>query len=220
MTSRLTTFDVYSHEFNDVRQIDLVEDLEKKHLEFVRREWAPRLMDSRARAIIAYKSLPSTKQDDEAWQEKQSKFGAPDSHWDWDEKNQSMLGSVHRMFALIDQEVVEALMRIDLSKASRVQPNPLAPIVYVDYLAVAPWNRIAIQSQPRFKGFGTLLLGVAVSISIEEGMTGRCGLHSLKQSEGFYKHVGMEDLGIDTACGMRYFEFSPEAATKFLEAEK
>lgn len=217
MTSLLATYDVHCAEFNEVRQIDLVEGIEDKHLDFVKQEWTPRLADCRARAIIAYRALPAKKQDDQAWQEKQGRFGAPDSHWDWSKKNQSMLGSVHRMFALLDGEAVEALMRIDLSKPSRIQTTPFTPVVYVDYLAVAPWNRIPIQPQPRFKGFGKLLLGAAVSISIEEGMKGRCSLHSLQQSEGFYSRAGMEDLGVDAAYGLRYFEFTPDAASKFLE---
>ena len=219
MTSRLATFDVHSPEFNEVRRIDLVEGLEKKHLEFVEREWTPRLEDAWARAAIAFRALPAKKQNEQSWQEKQGKFGAPDSHWDWNEKNQSMLGSVHRIFALLDDEVVEALMRVDLSKPSRIQPAPYTPVVYVDYLAVAPWNRSTIQPQPRFRGFGKLLLGAAVSISVEEGMDGRCGLHSLMQSEGFYRRVGMEDLGVDPAADrLRYFEFSPDTARKFLES--
>lgn len=218
MISRLATFGVHSPEFNELRQIDLVEGLEGKHLDFVDQEWIPRLKQCRARAVIAYSALPPKKQNDQAWQETQGRFGAPDSHWDWREKNLSMLGSVHRLFALLNGEAVEALMRVDLSKPSWIQPSPYTPIVYVDYLAVAPWNRLPIQPQPRFKGLGKVLLGAAVSISAEDGMDGRCGLHSLIQSEGFYKQVGMKDMGIDAAAhGLRYFEFAPEAARKFLE---
>ena len=218
MTSHLATYEVYSHDFDEVRRIDLVEDLEDKHLESVKREWSPRLDVCRARTVLAFCALPTKKQNEQAWREKEGRFGAPDSHWDWNYKKQSMLGSVHRIFALLDGESVEALMRIDLSKPSRIQPTPYTPIVYVDYLAVAPWNRPPIQSPPRFKGFGSILLGTAVSISVEEGMDGRCGLHPLTQSEGFYLRVGMEDLGFDPTCKLNYFEFSPDAARKFLEA--
>lgn len=217
MTACLATFNVHCYDFNEVRHIDLVDGLENKHLEFVKQEWTPQLADCRARAVVAYRALPTKKQNERAWQEKQRTFGAPDSHWDWDEKRQSMLGAGHRMFALLDGECVEALMRIDLSKPSQLDPTLYTPIVYIDYLAVAPWNRPAIQSPPRFKGLGKLLLGAAVSISIEEGLDGRCGLHSLMQAEGFYVKAGMKDLGIDKECGLRYFEFSPDTARKFME---
>ena len=217
MTSRLATFDIHSPEFDEIRRIDLVEGLEDEHLKFVTREWTPRLNDCRARAVIAFRALPAQKQSEKSWQEKQGRFGAPDSHWDWNEKRESMLGSVHRMFGLVDGESVEALMRVDLSKPSRIQPTPYTPVVYVDYLAVAPWNRTPVQVKRRFNGLGKVLLGAAVSISIEEGMDGRCGLHSLQQSEGFYLRAGMEDLGVDAGCKLKYFEFSPHAARKFLE---
>jgi hypothetical protein len=217
LSSLLGSFEVQCHEFNEVRRIDFIEGLEDTHLEFVQQQWVPRLLDARSRAVIAYHQLPASKQGDAAWQEKQGRYGAPDSHWDWHEKNQSMLGTVHRMFALLDSASVEAMMRLDLSKPSRIQPTPHTPVVYVDYLAVAPWNRSQIQSPCRFTGLGKLMLGAAVSLSLEEGMGGRCGLHSLKQSEGFYRRAGMNDLGIDPNGDLRYFEFSPDAAEKFLE---
>ncbi len=217
MTSCFETFTVHNHETNEVCQIDFVDGLSDNHLEFVTKEWTPILRDRWERASLTYHALPSKKQSERTWQEKQRKFGAPDSHWNWYEKNQSMQGSVHRIFALLNCEVVEALMRVDLSTPSQIQHATRTPIVYVEYLAVAPWNRPAIQSRPRFKGFGTLLLGAAVSLSFEEGMDGRCGLHSLTQSEGFYIHAGMENLGVDKTCGLKYFEFSPDAARKFLE---
>lgn len=217
MNSPLAIFEVYSHEFNQVRQICVVDEIEDRHLNFVEKEWVPRLTDSRARAVIAYRALPAEKQHERSWQEKQGRFGAPDAHWNWGRKNQSMMSSIHRMFALLDGEAVEALMRVDLSKPSRLRPSPRTPIMYIDYLAVAPWNRSAIQSPRRFRGLGKLLLGAAVSISVEEGMDGRCGLHSLPQSEGFYSQAGMQDFGVDAESGLSYFEFSPDMARKFLE---
>jgi len=216
LTALLGTFDIFNQESKEIRTIDIVEDPEDRNLEFVKQEWTPRLVDCRGRAVIAFKSLPTTQQTEQEWQEKQAKFGAPDAHWDWNRKSSSMLGSAHRIFALLDSNSVEGLMRIDLSKQSRFQHSSYTPIVYIDYLAVAPWNRKVIQSPPRFRGFGTVLLGVAVSISIEEGMGGKCGLHALRQAEGFYLQAGMNDLGIDSDCGLRYFEFNLDAAKAFL----
>jgi hypothetical protein len=84
-------------------------------------------------------------------------------------------------------------------------------------LAVAPWNRRQISLSPRFRGLGKVLMNIAVTISTEEGMQGRCGLHSLLQAEGFYKQIGMQDLGLDDAEKLKYFEFSPDGAKRFLE---
>jgi hypothetical protein len=49
-------------------------------------------------------------------------------------------------------------------------------------------------------------------------MNGRCGLHSLVQSERFYASLGMQNLGLDGVERLTYFEFSPAAAEKFLES--
>jgi hypothetical protein len=191
-----------------------MEDPDDQHIDFVRREWLPVLREQRSKAVLTFRTLPASKRDERAWQEIQGQFGAPDSHWDWKKKREAMLGSVNRMFALVDGQSVEGLMRLDLSRFSSIAVG--APVVYVEFLAVAPWNRSVIQ-KPRFRGIGTLLLGVAVSVSLEEEMEGRCGLHSLLQSEGFYRRVGMKDLGIVDSSGLRYFEFEPDAAKNFLK---
>jgi hypothetical protein len=50
------------------------------------------------------------------------------------------------------------------------------------------------------------------------GFEGRCGLHSLSHAEGFYRGIGMSDLGIDSDySSLRYFELSEAAARKFKE---
>lgn len=217
MSGVLETFDVVRHDNGDSRRLDLVDGVTPQHLECVEREWKPLLEAARDRATLAFGSLPGKKRREDAWQEKQRIYGAPDSHWDWAEKSQQM-GSMHRMLALADGDIVEAIMRLDVSKPSRLVTTSYTQIVYVEYLAVGPWNRPPIQSPPRFKGLGKLMLGVAVAVSSSEGMNGRCGLHSLIQSEGFYRRAGMQDLGIDPAEDMTYFEFSPDGAKKFLES--
>jgi len=218
LTSHLLTFDVHCHEFNETRELVLVSDPSDKHLEYVKNEWTPILEAFKDRAFLAYRALPPQDQSQSSFQDKLGLFGAPDAHWDWTYKRNNMSGLSHRMYAVLDGESVEALMRVDLSKQSRLDKTPLTPIVYVDYLAIAPWNRRPIQQPPRFNGLGTVLLGTAVSLSNNEGMDGRCGLHSLIQAEGFYKGAGMTDLGADPAAdGLKYFEFSPQAAELFLK---
>jgi hypothetical protein len=93
-----------------------------------------------------------------------------------------------------------------------------SPIVYVDFVAVGPWNRREIQNPQRFRHLGSVLLGAAVARSFSLGLDGRCGLHSLPQSEGFYRRIGMTDLGIDAGYGsLRYFEFTDQSARKFID---
>ena len=108
-------------------------------------------------------------------------------------------------------------MVMNLSWPSRLAKVSPVSAAYVEYVATAPSNRRPITTTPRYVGLGKVLMNVAVTVSMEEGMEGRCGLHSLAQAEGFYKRIGMQDLGLDDAEQLKYFEFSPDAAKKFLE---
>lgn len=70
-------------------------------------------------------------------------------------------------------------------------------LVYVEYLASAPWNRKEIQRPPRYQGVGTNLLRYARVRSVELGYSGRVGLHSLPGSVKFYENQLMENFGPD-----------------------
>lgn len=217
MSSSVAVFKVYNHEINAPCELELIENPEDEHIEYVEKKWSPILQECRAQAILSYKALPIEKKGIEAWQQIQSQYVVQDAHWNWAKKRDSILEASQRMYALVAGESVEALMCLDLSAYSMIRKESATNIVYVDYLAVAPWNRAAIQQRPRFKGLGTIMLGVAVSISLEEEMEGRCGLHSLSQAVGFYTQVGMKNTGLVDEHNLIYFEFEPEAARKFLK---
>ena len=92
--------------------------------------------------------------------------------------------------------------------------------MYVDYLEVAPWNRTILADRPaRYAGCGSAMLAAAVVASREEEFRGRIGLHSLPQSEDFYRRiVGMTSLGSDASKGgLTYFEMDPTAADRFFD---
>ncbi len=61
-------------------------------------------------------------------------------------------------------------------KSARVQAQFGKPIVYVEFLATAPWNRPEIQKPPRFRGIGTVMVAAAVEVSWELGYRGLMGL--------------------------------------------
>jgi len=70
-----------------------------------------------------------------------------------------------------------------------------------------------------------MLIMTAIQLSLDEGFRGRIGLHSLPQSEDFYrKIVRMNDLGADTSypgsIPLRYFEFTSAEAQAFIQGGK
>ena len=99
------------------------------------------------------------------------------------------------------------------------------PLLYIDYLEVAPWNwRIPeIGRDGQFRGVGSALFWNAVQQSREEGFHGRVGLHALPQAEPFYQDgCHMTPLGRDAAKqDLLYFELSrQEAEVLFREGEE
>lgn len=82
------------------------------------------------------------------------------------------------------------------------------PLVSVEYLVSAPWNRRVIEDPPYFIGIGRTLLLFARQRSVELGYGGRIGLHSISDSEAFYHRQGMPDYGADSdKDGLVYFEY-------------
>ncbi|MBA1159213.1 GNAT family N-acetyltransferase [Microvirga mediterraneensis] len=143
-------------------------------------------------------------------------------HWNWAQKTAQVQGLLaFRGFSVVAQGETQGLAQIDLTKSCRGPSQAGKPLVYIDYLEVAPWNRPELGSMPRLRGVGTALVTAAVALSEDEGFKGRIGLHSLPQAEDFYRRrCGMTDLGADQAYqNLTYFEMTAEQARAFLEEE-
>lgn len=152
------------------------------------------------------------------------------SHWEWDKKAahfQKLLA--YRMFAVVCNGDTQGLMAVATDPrhvtclADDKRRTGLG-LAYVDYLESAPWNRPEHVTQPRFRGVGSILIATAIQLSEDEGFKGRIGLHSLPQSEDFYRtNIGMADLGPDNSYAnfpLRYFEMTEIAARAFIQGGK
>jgi len=95
------------------------------------------------------------------------------------------------------------------------------PLVYIDFLEVAPWNWTipGIGQMRRYGYIGPHLFERAVQQSFDDGFEGRVGLHALPQSEPFYAGVcRMAALGADEEHeNLTYFELSRDNALRILE---
>ncbi|AWB50934.1 hypothetical protein HYN69_20380 (plasmid) [Gemmobacter aquarius] len=147
-----------------------------------------------------------------------------DAHWEWADKALRALQNPlnYELFSVEkDDKTQGMLMAIKGGSKcfSRHHEHPRAPIIYVDFLATAPWNRPGLAAtSPVYRGVGRVLFMAAVSLSIEEEFVGRVGLHSLPGAEGFYRQqLSMTDLGKDDAYyGLRYFELSANQASQLI----
>ena len=139
------------------------------------------------------------------------------SHWNWRAKVGAIRGLLgNQSFAIECDGETQGLMIVSLLKTCRSLHVKGKPLVYVDYLEAAPWNRQSL-TQPRFRGVGTVMLAAAIQLSRDEGFGGRIGLHSLPQSEAWYAKCGMADLGHDRSYqNLKYFEMHEIQSSAFL----
>ena len=141
-------------------------------------------------------------------------------HWNWAAKVAEDELLAFRTFSITAEGMTQALMRVDLTKTARLEGVSGKPLVYVDYLEVAPWNQSFAGTQKKYRGAGPILLAAAVELSFEEGFKGRIGLHSLPQAEPYYEKEGMIDLGPDAQVqNLRYYEMTSDVAQTLLAQE-
>lgn len=145
------------------------------------------------------------------WDELLDAYQLNDYHWAWAQKALHCKSAEYFWFYLKADGKVQAACIIKHPKESRADS---AGIFYVDYLAVAYWNRQRNGFSRRFDGVGTKLLVHAINYSINVmGYRPGFSLHSLPSSEGYYRKLKMTDYGIDAEYqNLRYFEASEPVA--------
>ena len=145
------------------------------------------------------------------WQETLRTHGEEDAAWNWEQMLAETGGRAEKAFqtfALVCRRDVQGAMILETrSRRSRMARRG---VVYVEYVAVAPWNRATIQRPPRFRGCGTALIDAARACSRTVGRGGALALHSKEGARPFYERLGFVDLGSDEAeGGLHYFELEP-----------
>ena len=182
--------------------------IEEQDLECYRTRWRP-LIDAKIQEL---------KRTDSFTRESLAKFSIQDEHFDWPEK---CLERAEQLawpsFALRCGGQTQGMMYVNLLQTSQIPGHEKQPLVYVDLLATAPWNRSRLVGDSRYGGVGVVLMTEAVLLSIDEEFAGRIGLHSLPQSDGFYEtKLGMTGLGKLGRHPLNYFEFDPRGAEAWL----
>ncbi len=109
----------------------------------------------------------------------------------------------------------EALMLIKEGHVTRCDQGHRAPLVYVGFLEVAPWNKAAGVGR-RYHGLGTIMLRVACDVSMHLGYGGRLGLHSLASAQDFYRRIGFRSLDCPNEYNEIYFEMDEHVAQELL----
>ncbi|MFC5757800.1 hypothetical protein [Rhizobium sp. GCM10022189] len=134
-----------------------------------------------------------------------------DAHWLWPEKMDETVKDalISDTFVFECANMTQAAMIIrkgHVKYLSLSSEHRGSPLVYVDILATAPWNR-ANHPEYIYKGCGELMLKTAISVSIDNGYKGRIALRALPGAESYYRGVGMIEFeeGI-VEDKLKYFE--------------
>ena len=141
------------------------------------------------------------------------------SHCDWVRKAPQAEDGSLALYAVECESEVQGLMAISTRPREAILTEG-SSLVYVEYIEAAPWNIRTKGHLPRFLGIGTALIADAVRISLEMGLGGRVGLHSLSQAERFYEQrCRMTCLGPDEDYyRLVYFEYPEGVSSSWLTA--
>lgn len=161
---------------------------------------------------LATRHVNSFQQD---WKTLLRQFSQVDKYWDWAFKQRfATHDRNYECYAIEADARTQGLMMLETQwHKSRLSAN--RPLVFIEALAVAPWNRTQINQPPQFRRVGSVLLEFARTRSEALGYEGRVGLESLPEAEGFYERRNMMrfepelDPYVDDELPLVYFEYPP-----------
>jgi hypothetical protein len=137
-----------------------------------------------------------------------------DHHWNWVAKSVNTARDEYEWFYLYADGEPQAACLIYHPKDSALERSN---IFYVEFLAVAPWNRSCLVRERKYLGVGSSLLRAALNFSIDKlGLSPGFSLHSLPQASGYYAKLNMVNIEDRNKGPLLYFELPQVEANKFL----
>lgn len=142
------------------------------------------------------------------WQGMLAEAEQVDDGWAWEYKlRQSQQSDRHEAYVVEEENLTHGLIYIE-TQWHRSQFPHRKPLVYIETINSAPWNRIEIEDPPYLKGVGKALLLFSRQRSLKIGFGGRVGLHALPGTERFYRRQQMPEYEPDAEKeGLIYFEY-------------
>jgi hypothetical protein len=137
-----------------------------------------------------------------------------DSHWNWGRKSSFYSSNEYLWFYLVCDNRVQGICLVYQPKESKLAT---ADIFYVEFIAVAPWNRSHEFNFRKFCGIGSLLLQSAIRYCVETlGLALGFSLHSLPQAESYYTKIGMTKIEGEEKDGLAFFEMPEDHCRELL----
>lgn len=146
-----------------------------------------------------------------------SKIANEDAHWKWFDKSLLLKGTEYTWFFFRIHDEVQAACLIYHPKKAILSDTQL---FYIEFIAVAPWNRYNPLYINKFKGVGTIFLKeiMCYCTDVLQYEPGMC-LHSLPQAQTFYEKK-LKMIHCDTADkdGLWYYEMREKNFIEFVRA--
>ena len=159
-------------------------------------------------ATIGLLTQEHARQIDDIWAGILRETQQPDASWDWAYKLRLAVNDDrYEAYGIEFEALLQGVILLETQWHHSWLPQRF-PLVYVEYLASAPWNRRLLEDPPYLVGVGRALVLFARQRSVELGYGGRVGLHALPGAEAFYRRYNMPDCGPDPdKDGLVYFEY-------------
>lgn len=127
-----------------------------------------------------------------------------DNHWDWFRKSYAFMTDDYEWFFLIADNKPQGVCLFYHPKESEFDDKK---IFYIEFIAVAPWNRNIPMKNRTFGGIGTKLISCAWQHATNAlGLADGFSLHSLPQAEKYYERLGMINFPVKDKPGLKYYE--------------
>jgi len=139
-----------------------------------------------------------------------------DMHWRWFDKAIAFSSDEYEWFHLHADDKPQAACLIYHPKPSALETGD---IFYVEFVAVAPWNRTCKIRSREFGGLGEIILRAAQRFAVKQlKLRPGFSLHSLPKAEPFYTKLKMVKVADKAKDAMSYFELPQALAVKLIEA--
>lgn len=139
-----------------------------------------------------------------------------DSHWEWFKKSVHFKSDEYRWFFIMVDNVPQAACVLYHPKKSALADMN---VFYIEYIAVAPWNRENPMEPRKFKGLGSLLIKAVINFCVGKfAFNHGFSLHALPRAVDFYQKIGMQHIEAHDKGVLQFFEMPNDVAIAYAGA--
>ena len=136
-----------------------------------------------------------------------------DHHWEWFKKSLCYGGDEYHWFFLTIEGVPQAACLLLHPKKSALAQRD---VFYIEFIAVAPWNRENPMGPRAFKGLGSIIIKSVINFGVDKlSFNHGFSLHALPRAVEFYMKIGMHKVAAYDKGALQYFEMPEDMAIEY-----